>query len=458
MKKTKVVATVGPSCRGVKNFRRMCSAGLNAVRFNTAHGSIPEYEASLDELKRVADLPVMFDIKGPEIRIQSFSDETLKRNQVFTVGFGRRDSRFFNRDFYNSISVGDTIFLSDGLIKTEVVEKKDRKVNLKVLVGGFLRQNKGVNIPGKHMDFGLFTPWDKKIISYAKKAGADYIALSFTRTAQDVKNLKKKLAGSGIAVISKIENRESILDLPAIVNESDAIMVARGDLGVEFPSEKLPIMQKQIICGCNRAGKTVIVATEMLKSMIWEPRPTRAETSDVANAILDGADAVMLSDETAIGAYPVEAVWEMNRIAREVEPLVKHNLHSYSPSSSPGDSIAHAAHRICERMPVDKIVTLTRSGYTAQLISRYRINKKIIAVTNSSQVKKRLELVWGVEPVLHKLPRFHRIPSAAKHLLSEGLVKRSDFVLFTAGMYTPREHATNVLHLHKIGELVDYVN
>jgi pyruvate kinase len=334
------------------------------------------------------------------------------------------------------------------------VEKRNKKVDLKVLVGGFLRKNKGVNIPGKHLDFGLLTPWDKTVIKYAKKV-ADFIALSFTRTAEDVRALKQKLSSTEISIISKIESRESLAHLPEIIKESDGIMVARGDLGVEVPSEKLPVIQKKLIGDCNMAGKIVVVATEMLKSMIWEPRPTRAETSDVANAILDGADGIMLSDETAIGKHPVEAVWEMNRIAREVEPYVRHRIPHYE-SPSVDESISNAVHKICDGLPVSKVVTLTRSGYTARLISRYRLNKEILAITSSPQVRKKLELLYGVTPVLYNIPRFRKIPYAAKHLLSLGLVKPTDLALFTAGMYSKKLHTTNVLQIHKIGELAEY--
>ena len=456
MKKTKVLVTIGPATKEVNTIRRMYKAGLNAVRINTAHGCIPEYDKLVDNVRQVADVPIMFDIKGPEIRIQSPCDETVKRGQELTVAFKKSEGRYFNRDFYKDIDVGDVFYLSDGLIKTKVTEKKDKKIKLKVMIGGFLRKNKGVNIPEKKLNFGLLTPWDKQVIKYSKKVGADFMALSFTRTGSDVKALKKQLGTSGIGVISKIENHQSIANLPDIVEESDGIMVARGDLGVEFPSEKLPVMQKQIICGCNRAGKTVIVATEMLKSMIWEPRPTRAETSDVANAILDGADGVMLSDETAIGKYPVQAVSEMNQIAREVEPMVKHNITSYTASSI-DDSIAHAVYQICDRMPVKKVVTVTRSGYTAQMVSRYRIGKEIIAITNNEKVRKKLELVYGVNPLVFKLPRFHRMPSVAQYLLDRSIVKRGDHIVFTAGMYTRKQHITNAVHIHEVGELIDYM-
>lgn len=457
MKKTKVLVTVGPACSTVTCLKKMVRAGMNAVRFNTAHGNIAEYGEVIERVRKVADLPVIFDIKGPEIRIQSPCDEHVKRGQLLSVGFKKCEGRYFNRNFYKELSLGDILFLSDGLIKTELVEKKARKVKLKVHVGGFLRKNKGVNIPGKHLHFSLFTAWDKEVIEYAKKVEADFIALSFARTANDVYALKKRLAGSEIGVISKIENHESIENLPAIVEASEGIMVARGDLGVEFPSEKLPILQKQIICGCNRAGKPVIVATEMLKSMIWEPRPTRAETSDVANAILDGADGIMLSDETAIGAYPVDAVWEMNRIATEVEPMGTHNITSFT-ASSVDDSIANAVHRICERIPIAKVVCITRSGYTAQLVSRFRLDKEIIALTDSHKVRKKLELVYGVRPEHYRIPKYRKLPHAAKHLLDKGFVHLNDLVIITAGMYAKKSHVTNVVHIHRIRELVEYIN
>ncbi|MFH1834916.1 MAG: pyruvate kinase, partial [Methanobacteriota archaeon] len=423
---------------------------------NSAHGSISEYDEIISNVRKVADIPIIFDVKGPEIRIQSPADETVKRGQVLDVGLKKGPGRYFNRSFYKDVSVGDIVFVSDGLIKTKIVEKNSGRIKLKVLIGGFLRKNKGVNIPGKHLHFNVLTPWDKEVISYAKKMDVDFIALSFTRTERDVKTLKKILASTEIGVISKIESRESLDHLPAIVDASDGIMVARGDLGVEVPSERLPIIQKQLIGKCNRAGKFVVVATEMLKSMIWEARPTRAETNDVANAILDGADGVMLSDETAIGKYPVEAVWEMTRIAREVEGHVKHKMPSLG-TLSVDDSISNAVHRICERLPVSKVVTVTRSGYTARMISRYRMNKKIIALTDSEKVRKKLELVYGVHPVLYEHQKIPKLPDYATFLYKQGLVSKKDLVLFTAGVHTKKAHITNMIQIHKIRDLLEYM-
>lgn len=455
MKKTKILCTIGPACKDVRTLKQMYKLGMDAIRINTAHGSIPEYDKMIENVRKVADIPIMLDIKGPEIRIQSQCDETLKRGQIIPVGFSKWDGRYFNRNFYREVKVGDIVFLADGLIKTRVVEKKKKKVKLKVLLGGFLRQNKGVNIPGKELRFATLTAWDREVIAYAKRRDVDYIALSFTRTASDVQTLKRKLSGTDIGVIAKIESKESLNNLPEIIKTSDGIMVARGDLGIEIPSEKLPMLQKQLIGYCNVGCKIVIVATEMLKSMIWNPRPTRAETSDVANAILDGADGVMLSDETAIGRFPVRAVREMSAIAREVEPHVRHRIPAYE-SLSIDDSIANAVHEICDRVPVSKIVTLTRSGYTACLISRFRLGKEIIAITGSQKVKKKLNLAYGVFPIVHKSLKSLDIPHSAKYLLKRGLVNVNDLILVTAGMYSKKQHKTNVLHIHKISELIDF--
>ncbi len=455
MKKTKILCTIGPASEKTETLERMFKAGMNAIRINTAHGSIPSYDIIINNLRKVADLPIIIDIKGPEIRIQSSSDEMLKKGQLMTVSFNKKDERYFTRDFYKEVSVDDVIYLSDGLIRTKVVEKANKKLVLEVVVPGFLRENKGVNLPGVHLNFDLLTERDREMIAYAKKRKVDFIALSFARTADDVRNLRKHLEGTEIGIISKIENRECLEHIDEIIRESDGIMVARGDLGVEMPSEKLPIIQKNIIKKCNLAAKTVIVATEMLKSMIREPRPTRAETSDVANAILDGADGVMLSDETAVGAYPVESVDEMRRIAGEVESSVQ-GLPSSESFLDVDSSIANAIHNICERLHVSAVVTLTRSGYTANIISRYRLKKDIIAVTESEIVRKKLELVYGVKPIVYKTPRYRKIPYVAKHLLSLGLIRPEELVLFTAGMYTKKQHATNILQIHEVRALVEY--
>ena len=338
------------------------------------------------------------------------------------VGFGTAEV-CFNHDLYDEISVNDRILIDNGTIRTHVVEKANRKFVLKFLTKGLIEDGKGVNICNKQLCLPTLLEKDIEIVKMAKKLEVEYIALSFTRNAKDVKTLTEKQRFEG-GVIAKIENFEGVQNVEEILDAATGLMVARGDLGVEIEPEKVPLVQKSLIKQCNQRGKLVVTATEMLESMIHQPLPTRAEVSDVANAILDGTDTVMLSGETAVGAYPVEVVKMVSKIANEAEKAVKSNVEDVAYNNI-SDTVSRAIQRICQSMPIDKVVTLTRSGYTARMIARFKISQSIIAVTPNMAVKKQLELVFGVEPVLiDYLDEKDRIFHVANQLCKQGMLTK----------------------------------
>jgi len=455
-KKASILCTLGPSSQETKTLERMVNAGMDAVRINTAHGNFRQHVRSIRAVRRIGDLPVVVDIKGPEVRIQCRGKCCLSRGGLLKVGFSSKSDVYFTHDIYDQIRLGDEVWIYDGLIKTRVAGKRAGAVTLRVQSGGCFEGNKGVNIPGRHFNVPLLSPRDREAIEMSLRENVDFIALSFVRSAGDIRQLRKQLGGSGIGVIAKIENAEGLRNIDEIIAEADGVMVARGDLGVEVPTETLPLIQKDIITKCNIKGRTSIVATEMLKSMVENIRPTRAETSDVANAILDGADTVMLSEETSVGRYPVDVVATMDRILKEAEPYVSSKIPPVR-SESIHMSIGKAVYDICQHLPVDRIVTLTRSGHTARLVSRFRMHKDIIAITDSEEVKRKLQLTYGVKPVVyHNMPAEERIRNSALFLHRRGLIKPADTVLFTAGIYTDKDHATNIIQIHRIKELLDY--
>jgi len=454
LKKTKIICTVGPASFSKQIIEKMFQAGMNGVRINTAYGNFAQYQSVIENVREIADIPIIVDIKGPEIRIRTSQPRVVSKGDILEVGFDGEEV-CFNHDFYDDMGVDDEVYIDNGKIRTRVVEKKDRKLRLLTLDSGAIEDGKGVNIPNKHLSVPTFPEKDLEIIKFAKKHDVEYVALSFTRNAEDVRNLSQT-NGFGGGIIAKIENSEGVQNVEEILDACSGIMVARGDLGVEIEPEKVPLVQKSLIKLCNQKGKLVVTATEMLESMINQPNPTRAEVSDVANAILDGSDAVMLSGETAVGQYPVDAVEMMTRIANETEKAVKSNVED-TPFINISDTVSRAIQRISLSMPVQKVVTFTRSGYTARMIARFKIAQPIIAVTAEIKVKKQLELTFGVYPVLIN---YHeekdRILTVANKLHEMHLVDDEETVLFTEGVRTTMEHASNSIEIHKIKELREF--
>ena len=451
MKKTKIICTIGPASISSNTLRKMYRAGMNGARINTAYGTLEQYKMVVNRVREIAEIPIIIDLKGPEIRLKTKGKKTVNKGDVLEVGKGEKTS--FNNDIYDFLDVGDSVLIDNGRLRMQVVEKRKHILKLVAATNGEIDDGRGVNIPHKKLAVPTLSSKDVAIIDFAKENDVEFIALSFTRNAQDVTNLKKEAKGFGGAVIAKIENSEGVYKFNDILDAADGIMVARGDLGVEIEPEKVPQVQKSIIRECNQKGKLVVTATEMLESMTYQPNPTRAEVSDVANAILDGTEATMLSGETAVGQYPVESVLMMSRIANETEKAVESHVEDEGFINI-SDTISEAVQRICQEMPIDKVVTLTRSGYTARMISRFKILQPIIAVTPNKRVKKQLELSFGVYPVhIDYLKKEDRILATANMLRSKGLIRDQDTVLFTAAFRTSKSHSSNLIEIHNIKEL-----
>ncbi|MEM3564433.1 MAG: pyruvate kinase [Candidatus Jordarchaeaceae archaeon] len=452
-KKTKIICTIGPASLNLKTIKKMYEAGMDVVRINTAHGDFNQYKEIINLTRSVGEIPIIVDIKGPEIRTRIRSPREVTEGDVVVAGFGNEELTF-SYNFYDEVDVGDKILIDNGAIGTKIKKKENGKLYLQVFDAGIIENNKGVNIPHKKINVPSLSQKDLQAIEFSKEHNVEFLALSFTRDANDIKNLRAKIGNSGQAVIAKIENYSGVKNIAEIIDESDAIMVARGDLGVEIDYEKVPLIQKNIIRRCNQLGKAVITATQMLESMINNPTPTRAEASDVANAILDGSDAVMLSGETSIGKYPVECVEMMTKIAKEAERMVtsKVEMNGYINISQ---TVSKSINLIANSMPIDKIVTLTRSGYTARMIARFRLKQPIIAVTENEMVKRQLEIVYGVEPVHLKYREAPDIIRYTAQILREkALIQDEDYVLFTAGIRTRQPHESNLIEIHRIADLL----
>ncbi len=452
-KKTKIICTIGPGSMNLETINRMHEAGMDAIRINTAHGDFEQYDQIISMTRAVGEIPVILDLKGPEIRMRIDGPREAEVDDVLVAGPGEDELRF-SYDLYDEVAIGDRVVIDNGTVGTRVEKKEGGRLYLRVTDGGSIQINKGVNVPGRRLNIPPLSQKDLKAIEYAKDNDVEFLALSFTRDARDVANLRERIGSGKQAIIAKIENEGGVDSIADILEEADAIMVARGDLGVEIEYERVPLVQKDIIKRCNQRGKVVVTATQMLESMVESPTPTRAETSDVANAILDGSDAVMLSEETSIGKYPVRAVEMMTRIAREAERMVKGNI-TATGFYNVSETVSQSINLIAGSMPLDKIVTLTRSGYTARMISRFRLKQPIIAVTGDRMVKRKLELVYGVEPVYLKYRDAPDIILNACQILEEnGFVEAEDYVLFTAGVRTEKRHESNLIEIHTVGDLL----
>jgi len=455
LKKTKIVCTIGPASLQKETIKKMVEAGMNVARINTAYGDMDQYRFIIQNLRSVGNIPLILDLKGPEIRLKTRRERSVQKHDVFEVGFSDEEISF-NHDFYSDVDLSDIIYVDNGKIKTRIVKKENKTLHLSVIVGGKISNGKGVNIPNKRLSVSTLSKKDLELTKFAIKSDVEFIALSFTRSIEDVHNLEKLLTGFKGSIIAKIENSEGFRNFEKILGSVGGIMIARGDLGVELDVEKIPLIQKSLIRKCNQSGKPVITATDMLESMIYKPIPTRAEVSDVANAVLDGTDAVMLSGETSIGNYPIDSVFMMSRIAKDVEGSVKSQVIE-GEFVDISNTISKSIQRISQSMSISKIVTLTRSGYTARMIARFKNSQPILAVTPQESVAKQLELVFGVYPVqIDYLGERDRIVAVAKKLYSMGLIKKEDTILFTAAFRTAKKHASNIIEIHNIEEILDF--
>lgn len=473
MKKTKIVCTLGPSTDSDAVLSKMIDLGMNVARFNFSHGTYEEHERRFTQLKKVAEksdrpVAVLLDTKGPEIRVKQFKDGKVKVTHGNTFTFTTRDVEGTNEvvsvtydKFPQDVVEGMDILVDDGLIAMEVVSKNDTDVVCKILNDGTISNNKGVNIPGAHLTMPFISEKDRSDIILGIKLGVDFIAASFTRSARDilaVKEILRENNATHIQIIAKIENLEGVENIDEIIDIADGIMIARGDMGVEIPSEEVPILQKMIIKKMNAAGKKVITATQMLDSMIKNPRPTRAETTDVANAIYDGTSAVMLSGETAAGAYPIESVEMMAKIVRRTEKAMDYkNLFEdrrNSVQANTTDAIARATCATAHDLNAKAIIAVTKSGQTARVIAKFRPAVPIIACTTSETAYRQLSLAWGAHPILieEEHETFVLLEHAVATVKEAGFVEEGDTVVITAGIPLGISGTTNLIKVHTVGE------
>jgi pyruvate kinase len=470
MRRAKIVCTLGPASSTADRIGELMDAGMDVVRLNFSHGSHEDHARMLQIVRAEADkraraIAVLLDLQGPKIRVGKFEQGQveLKPGAPFTIttdpsviGTTERVSTTYT-GLPNDVRPGDTILLDDGYLSLAVRAVHDREVQTIVVGGGVLKNNKGINLPGVEVSAPALSDKDRVDIGFALRHGVDYVALSFVRRPEDVIEAKRLLTADGIEipVIAKIEKPQAIDRLAEIVQVSDGCMVARGDLGVEMGPEKVPLIQKRIIEETNRHGKIVITATQMLESMITQARPTRAEASDVANAVLDGTDAVMLSGETASGAHPVESVRTMVRIIREIEQSAYYRQNIEPPNvelSVYANAVARAAVEAAKVMKVRTIAVLTDSGGIARLMSEYRPEAGIVALTRNEVTYRRLALIWGVTAILVDTAATtdEVIDQAEQVLLDKGLAVSGDNVVITMGVPVGSGTQTNTLKIHQM--------
>ena len=471
MRKTKIICTLGPSTDKEGVLRDLIANGMNVARFNFSHGSHEEHLGRLEKLKALREelgkpVAALLDTKGPEIRLKDFKNgvENLVAGQTFTLT--TRDVEGTNeicsityKDLPMDVEPNGTIMLDDGLIKLQIQTVNDTDIVCTVLNSGKIKNKKGVNVPGVHLSMPYMSQRDKDDIIFGIQQGYDFIAASFVRTAQDVYDIRNLLNqyDSNIRIIAKIENREGVNNIDSILAAADAVMVARGDLGVEIDFTELPGIQKTIIDRSFSFGKPIVTATQMLDSMIVNPRPTRAEIADVANAIYDGTSAIMLSGETAAGAYPVEALKTMSAIAERTEQEGFH-LRGRTMDSNPGkisvsDATAHAACLTARDVNAAAIVTVSESGTTARLLSKYRPQQPIIACVMREQVQRQLSLSWGITPLMMSLAHStdELIEMSTALAKENGYLHNGELAVVTAGVPVGVSGTTNMIKIHMVG-------
>ena len=467
--KTKFIATLGPATDEEKILRRLILSGVNLFRLNFSHGTHQEHQKRIQLIRKFEkalnkNLAIIQDLSGPKIRLgKLFSEPTeIKTGKIVKLFSGTKSPSVdlipvnyprLCRDLKKS----DTILLGDGDIELRVLEVDAEKVICKVIVGGKVSSSKGINLPSERLSVSVLTEKDRKDLKFGIQAGVDFIALSFVRCPEEIVSVRKilKKEKCHLPIIAKIETPQAVKNIEQIIKVSDAIMVARGDLGVELPLPQIPLIQKKIIRLANIYARPVITATQMLRSMVESKRPTRAEVTDVANAIFDGTDALMLSEETAIGKYPVETVKMMRRVALEAEKSQLHfplNLPQFPPAHSIPEAISFSAVRMAGEMKAKAIITPTRSGYTTRLVSRFRPPCPILAITPRKETLKQLALVWGAMGVLAgDLEETPQLLEYASRLARKYLkLKKGDLVVITAGLPIEKPGITNLVKLEKI--------
>lgn len=464
LKKTKIICTQGPSTEKPGVVEALIENGMNLARFNFSHGDHAEHLGRINMVREAAKktgkvISLVLDTKGPEMRLGEFKDGKvmLEKGNKFTLTYddtlGDETHVSVNhKGLYTEVKPGDTLLLSDGLVALKVDEIKGKDIVTTIQNSGKMSTKKRVAAPGVPLGLPPISEQDEKDIIFACEQDMDFVAASFIQRPEDVIAIRKLIEehNGKLEIIPKIENLEGVKNFDAILEVSDGIMVARGDLGVEVPAEDVPLIQKEIIRKCNAAGKPVIVATQMLESMTNNPRPTRAEVSDVGNAILDGTDAIMLSGETASGDYPVEAVATMSRIARRIEAALEYkNLfieRGFQHLQSRTSAVAHATVQMAYELDAPAIITPTETGYTTKVVSKYRPKAAIVAYTPDEKVLRQLNLRWGVYPILGAKwqDREEMTASATASAVKEGFVKRGDTTIITSGIKTNKDNSNTV--------------
>lgn len=471
MRNTKIVCTIGPSTDREEVLSKILLAGVNVLRLNFSHGNHEEHGKRISLIKKLREelgvpAPIMLDTKGPEIRLGEFDKGSVEllEGQKYIITIidclgDEKKASISHKGIVHDVEPGSRILIADGLVELEVKKVFDDDIECVVINGGEIGSKKGVNLPGSKVKLPAITGKDIEDIRFGVKNGIEFIAASFVRKAEDVLEIRKLLieyGGSDVHIIAKIENREGLDNIDAIIEVSDGIMVARGDLGVEIPTEEVPVAQKMIISKCILAGKPVITATQMLDSMIRNPRPTRAEANDVANAIYDGTDAVMLSGETAIGKYPLESLLTMARIAEKADDSIEHEYYFQRfkgvRSATTTNAICYAACSMAQGLRAAAILTATETGQSARMVSKHRPDPPILATTVCSRTYRQLALVWGVIPSMVEVmdSTDKMFEQSVKVALEKGIVKQGDLVVITAGVPIGISGSTNLIKVHKI--------
>ncbi len=471
---TKIICTIGPASNSPEMLKKLMLSGMDIARLNFSHGKHEDHLANIINIRKISeelDLPVaiLADLQGPKIRVAKLPGGPIElvdgKEVIITTRLDPAPEELtliptVYKNLPKDVKPGSRILFDDGLLEASVISvRSDTEVLCRVVKGGTLKEKKGINLPGVEVSAPAVTAQDLADLDFAIKNGLDFVALSFVRHASDIEEVKAVIHKNGLdtPVIAKIERPEAVTNFDNILKACDAVMVARGDMGVEMPPEKVPHIQKTLIKKCALAGKPVIVATQMLDSMISNPRPTRAEVSDVANAILDGADAIMLSGETASGKYPVEAVSMMSEIADEIEGLVFKNKHRdidglLNPLHATADSLCHATIHAAYESKAKMIVTYTESGFTSLLVSKYRPSVPILAITTSETICRRINLYWGVMPVVIQAASStdEMITKAEDAAILKGGLKHGDNIVITGGIPVGKAGTTNMMKIHKI--------
>ena len=471
MRKTKIVCTLGPATDNEEVLRQMMLEGMNVARCNFSHATYDEHKKRMDMIKKLRKevgqpVAILLDTKGPEVRVKNFKDGrvTLEEGQLFTLtadeveGTKDKVSVTYNR-LYEDLEVGMRVLIDDGLIEMTVEQVDRTNIVCRVINGGVVSNHKGVNVPDVDLSMPYISDKDREDILFGISQDVDFIAASFVQKKEDILQLRRLLeknGGSDIKIIAKIENAQGVTNIDDIIEVSDGIMVARGDMGVEIPYEEVPVIQKKIIKKVYRTCKLVITATQMLESMIKNPRPTRAETTDVANAIYDGTSAIMLSGETAAGAYPVEAVKTMVRIAERTEQDVDYRKRFYQSARETDTDITNAiCHASCTTaldLNAKAIVTVTKSGTSARMLSKYRPESDIISCATTEKVCRQLSLTWGVTPIVIKEEKevFHLFDKAIQAAVKMKLLGAGDLTVITSGVPIGVSGTTNMMKVQVV--------